>query len=136
MKKEKTSTSTEMRLLRDQFTVWLEELAPWGNIKKYIIFEADQNPGLDVRVKFYTKNYEYFIRAQESTHSGWKAYLGASYSSRKPRAGENWTRGRDLPDGEFCQETWDKILIRILQNELVAISSYSRRPEDEVAIPS
>lgn len=51
-----------------------------------------------------------------------KSYLGCQVLSRKPRAGETHQRGRDLPDGDITPETWNKILLAIIRNELVQLS--------------
>ena len=42
------------------------------------------------------------------------AYLGCTAGTRMPRAGEDWSRGNDLPDGKFTKETLTKILGAIL----------------------
>lgn len=77
---------------------------------KYI-WESD---GDSVKIILFTDNYTYTIRATEN-------YLGCGVSCRKPRPGEDWTRGNDLADGRFCRETWDKILKDIIAYELVSI---------------
>jgi len=43
-----------------------------------------------------------------------KTYLGCTAGTRMPRAGEDWSRGNDLPDGKFTKETLTKILGAIL----------------------
>lgn len=48
-------------------------------------------------------------------------YLGCTASSRKPRAGEDWPRGNDLPDGEYGHETWFEIIRAILSYEMVRV---------------
>lgn len=48
-------------------------------------------------------------------------YLGCIASSRKPRAGETWTRGSDLHDGDLNKETWYGILADIVSYESVKI---------------
>ena len=45
---------------------------------------------------------------------GRKAYLGCITDSRKPRAGEDWTRGNDLPDGDFSKDTFNRIMLGVL----------------------
>ena len=67
------------------------------------------------KCQFFTRTNRYVIIAHQT-------YLGASFLQRKPRAGENWDRGRDLSDGSFCQETWDEIKSDIIHNELVKVS--------------
>lgn len=49
-------------------------------------------------------------------------YLGCIASSRTQRAGENWTRGSDLPDGKFCRETFDSIMRAIVGYEMVDLA--------------
>lgn len=46
-------------------------------------------------------------------------YLGCGESSRYQEPLEDWTRGRDLPDGKCNLETWNRILWAIIGNELV-----------------
>ena len=67
-------------------------------------------------LKLYTFENIYSIVATKD-----KRYLGCIYSSRKPRAGETWTRGGDLADGEYNDSTWFKILGDIIGTELVKI---------------
>ena len=49
-------------------------------------------------------------------------YLGCVASSRTQLAGENWTRGSDLPDGKFCRETFDNIIRAIVGYEMVDLT--------------
>jgi hypothetical protein len=44
------------------------------------------------------------------------------------RAGEDWVRGNDLPDGPFSKETWDRIIYAIVRYELVKLTPY-KKPE-------
>lgn len=48
-------------------------------------------------------------------------YLGCIAVSRTPRAGEEWCRGNDLPDGSFSRETWTKILAAVVSYEMVRV---------------
>lgn len=64
---------------------------------------------------FYTSNTRYSIRVSST-------YMGCTASSRKPRAGEDWTRGRDLADGPATVETWRRILGEIVSYEMVRIA--------------
>jgi len=45
-------------------------------------------------------------------------YFGCTASSRSWRAGEDWHRGRDLPDGDFSEELWRRMLLAILSYEV------------------
>jgi hypothetical protein len=71
--------------------------------------------------KIYTATYKYTITARAP--KGDRGYLGCIASARMPRAGEDWTRGNDLPDGPFTIETWHRILTAILAFELVTPST-------------
>lgn len=42
-----------------------------------------------------------------------RSYLGCTMSNRAPRAGEDWTRGSDLHDGQFTEAGWLAILTDI-----------------------
>ena len=61
-------------------------------------------------------------------------YLGCQVTARKARAGEDWNRGNDLPDGPFTEETWRQILNSIINYELVILSKFTKpivdTPED------
>lgn len=73
---------------------------------------------------FFTTDHEYVITAKDV--EGEDGYLGCQVSTRKPRAGENWTRGNDLPDGPFNRETWDRIIFGVVKYELVKLSKYNQ----------
>lgn len=78
-----------------------------------------------ISVRLYTNNNQYSISVSGEdgkNRSNW--YLGCTSKSLKMRAGEDWTRGNDLPDGDFSQKTWNAILRAIVQYELVDIKRY------------
>ncbi|MEE8114809.1 MAG: hypothetical protein V3T23_10710, partial [Nitrososphaerales archaeon] len=62
-------------------------------------------------------------------HDDGRTYLGCTASSRKPRAGEDWTRGSDLADGDLSLETWNKILGDIVAYELVRVHIKHKFPK-------
>lgn len=68
------------------------------------------------RIKFFTNDHYYQIKATPT-------YLGCQAGTRKPRVGEDHTRGNDLPDGKFSKETFDKIILSIVGYELKKIAS-------------
>ena len=84
--------------------------------------KADEGTG-NIRFKVYTNDHCYSITAlvEQRTVGQYHTYLGCIASSRKPRAGEDWTRGNDLADGELSLETWNKILADIVSYELVGV---------------
>ena len=85
---------------------WVKSISRYNKVEDFIIADYKENR---MRVKFFTKNHEYRISARlpKDTNEG---YLGCVVQVRKPRAGENWQRGNDLPDGKYCEETWLKIM--------------------------
>jgi hypothetical protein len=101
------------------------------------VFEPE-GPGL-VGVRIYTEVNCYQILAR----SGYDyspneprlqdrpvSYLGCQAGARRPRAGENWTRGNDLADGPLSDDTWNQIMIDIVSYEMVKVH---RVPKDEAA---
>jgi len=105
--------------LRAQLLEWLGELKTWYPSSKqkwedYIDGEESWPGGYRIHITLYTNDHQYRISA---TTDG---YLGCMVDTRKPRAGEMWTRGNDLPDGKFCRKTWDAIIRKIVGYELVA----------------
>jgi hypothetical protein len=68
--------------------------------------------------RFYTETNCYTINVIERDDGG---YLGCTAAARKPRAGEDWTRGRDLADGPLTIETWRRILADIVSYEIVRV---------------
>lgn len=75
-----------------------------------------------INFKLYTENHVYSISAHWKENTA--QYLGCIASTRKFRAGEDWTRGSDLPDGHFCRETWEKIKDRIIKYEMKGLAKY------------
>lgn len=73
-------------------------------------------------IRFYTENHCYQIDC--CLKEDGNTWMGASVTTRKPRPGENWTRGNDLPDGKFSKETWQRIKNAIIRYEMVRISDY------------
>lgn len=105
---------------------------PENYIVETIIGGTDQDTVYQFRI--YTDRYLYRITAiDRPTGDG---YLGCTMSCRKPRAGEDWERGNDLPDGPFVNETWLKILEGIIRNELVGVSKRPSPQPDAIDTPA
>jgi hypothetical protein len=120
--------------LMEQLDQWLRELLFPGNVEEFI--EEISGHGDELQEEralcFYTEEYCYFINAIERFDEG-KSYIGCQVNARKERAGEDWTRGNDLPDGPFNKETWNKIIYAIVNYEIVKLSPYRKPngvPED------
>lgn len=105
---------------------WLKELIFPGDVKDFI--QEIDGEGSPEEVKrrfcFYTDEHKYFIVAVERSIG--RSYLGCQVSTRKMRAGEDWVRGNDLPDGEFTKKTWDDIIGAIVRYEVVKLSKYQK----------
>lgn len=97
----------------------LKHFTPHGNeftLLNYFEFRKyDSGDGLSARI--YTDKHRYCIATNV------RGYLGCTYGNRKPYPGEDWTRGRDLPDGEYGDKTWEKIRRSILWEEMESLST-------------
>ena len=109
----------ELEDYRDQIVEWLK-LGKYGKrynkVEDFTYIDEKEN---DLHVLLYTDHNSYKILV--SPYDNGTAYLGCVMSSRKPRAGEDWTRGNDLTDGKFSKDTWDNIVADILSCEFVDI---------------
>lgn len=97
--------------MKEQLVAWL------GEFRFGFDYEIEEEERADkaVRVRIYTLTNRYSIAASPPN------YLGCIARTRKPRAGEDWTRGNDLPDGPFCREIFDSIVRAIVGYETVEI---------------
>ncbi len=128
--------------LRSQLLEWLDEFKAWyGSSEqswedylytdteywKYL-YPYDQGGGeLDDENAFHcliwTVDNEYHISCRLNTdkrETAIRSTMMALVHGRKFRAGENWRRGNDLPDGPFSKETFDEIICAIARYEVVA----------------
>lgn len=107
---------------------WLKEVVPLEHTDCYIHYMKNGNKTDSDKFKkrfyFYTHDHKYAITVV--WEEGKKGYMGCIASCRKPRAGEDWTRGNDLPDGPYCYETWEKIKNGIIKYELVKVAKKVR----------
>lgn len=110
--------------IQKQLQEWLKEIVWEGNLNKYIVIDKPSEH-FDITVKFYTNDYSYRISAN-------KKYLGCTAQTRKPRAGEDWNRGNDLPDGKFNKKTWEEIKTAIIRYELVKLEPKHKSAEADI----
>jgi len=87
----------------------------------------DSNPTI-LKFRVYTAINAYMVTASVPGSVGQTGYLGAQASSRMPRAGETWTRGRDLSDGPLTEATWREILGDIVSFEMVKVHKPQMTP--------
>jgi len=114
--------ATKMQMLNQ----WMKELIYPGEPKNF--FQEISGEGQPGEVKrrfcFYTEEHIYFIVAIERSAND--SYLGCQVQTRKNRAGEDWSRGNDLPDGDLNKKTWDQIVYAIVSYEMVKLSKFQR----------
>ena len=117
--------------MKQQFQEWLKEICRWNRDDLFLHWKGENSsPGEYLgMVNIYTHNHKYRINAK--LHKDGHTYLGCTVSARMPRAGEDWTRRNDLPDGKFTRETWDKIKNAIVRYELVKIIKPVRETIDK-----
>jgi len=119
------------RVNKFDYKKWLKEIVP--NKDGYLEFnEVVNSKGKTIReiVYIYTYNNKYAIRVV--WEDGKPGNIGCSVSCRKPRAGEDWTRGNDLPDGPYSYKTWLKIKDAIIKYELVKLVEPPKAVEESV----
>ena len=110
----------------DMLDQWLKNLVRRSRVEKFIKITCEEGEGgekgysIRKRIHFYTNDHEYCIVAHDRSRD--EGYLGCTASTRKPRAGEDWTRGNDLADGKFTRGTWERIKDDIIAYELVKLA--------------
>lgn len=111
------------------FRTWLhQDIGRYGNVDTSVEF-APTDP-FDLAFHIYTETNRFRVVVREA-RDGKHSYLGCTSTCRKPRAGEDWTRGSDLADGPLEPETWHRILADIVSYEIQKI----HRPRWPVAAP-
>lgn len=116
----------------NDFRKWLEDFQVYSGKGCIEILDGrmkDDNKDGQMCIKIYTETNSYNILAICKPENN-RSYLGCGASSRKPRAGEKWFRGNDLPDGKLTYQTWYKILIGIISYEMVKIHKIKIPKED------
>lgn len=123
--------ASTVETVKEQLLQWLAALRFPGSREQWEQHLIVEEHGY--RVLLYTQDHMYAIvaKADRPGPDARRAYLGCMVSARKPRAGEDWTRGNDLADGPFSQETWDAILRDIVGYELLNLKDVRTRQEIE-----
>lgn len=108
---------------------WLKEIARFGNLERTMLFfrrppvDGWDKPG--VKAVFFTGEHRYAIHAHIGRQPDGYGYVGCVACARKPRPGETWTRGNDLPDGPYVRKTFDRIVQRIVSYEMKNLQCWS-----------
>lgn len=118
----------ELVNIAPEFSLWLKEIVCYGNIdSQVLIFLDTKEVGKNRFIcKLYTNNHCYSISGYESATNRNYGYLGCIATTRKNRIGEFWSRGSDLPDGEYSKKTFDSIVRRIVAHELKSLQLYRK----------
>lgn len=121
----------------DQLKQWVkDEICRYGRFEKFV--KVIDEPGVPAKrgdsehrftFRIYTETHSYGITAIDRDKD--EGYLGCTVSTRKPRAGEDWTRGNDLADGPFTKETWQEIKNDIIAYELIKLAPKIERAVDK-----
>jgi hypothetical protein len=109
-------------LLKGWFERDLGRYAKWDLDVEIVSIESDGR----IRIRFYTEIHRFSISARPPTQDKPNGYLGCIADSRKPRPGEDWTRGNDLRDGPLTEATWIGIMGDIIAFGILQISKASR----------
>ena len=104
-----------LNLLRGWFERDLSRYARWDRDVEIHRIDGDGR----VTIRIYTDVHWFSISAGPGSCG--QGYLGCIAHTRKPRAGEDWTRGNDLRDGPLTEETWIGIMGDIISYEMVRI---------------
>lgn len=117
-------TLEEMRAKIEEFLSlgkhWRSEMAQWEPItrdEKGTDESRSPRAEMGLKVYLYTDRHSYCI-VMYPARGERKSYLGCVMSNRAPWPGETHTRGGDLADGEFTDETLRRIFADILSKEL------------------
>jgi hypothetical protein len=73
------------------------------------------------RFRLYTAIHSYSISMILPSPEKPNGYMGCIASCRAPYPGETHTRGNDLPDGPYSDETWHAILAAIVRYEILPL---------------
>jgi hypothetical protein len=103
---------------------WFRKDLRYANWDRDVEILKDTETECSIRV--YTDTHSYRIGAM--VREDGTGYLGCEASTRKPRAGEDHTRGNDLPDGLFTRANWQSILGSIVGYELMKIHREVPKP--------
>jgi hypothetical protein len=123
------SETMTLDTVRDTLLGWLKEIATrHGSLEEHV--REDGRPGTGhLRYIFCTGDNTYYIHATPT-------YLGCGANSRRTRAGEDWHRGSDLPDGPFSRKTWEAIKDAVIAYELVRLEPAYKPGREPCGVPS
>lgn len=126
----------ELVNIAPDMAIWLKWIVRYGNVDSQVLIywnlnkrsniTEDDEEKLRFTCVFYTDTHKYSISGYQPTVMNPDGYLGCVASTRKPRAGEDWNRGNDLPDGKYCEKTFNNIVRGILAYELKSLQLWRK----------
>ena len=131
----------------NELAKWMKPMCRFSKLEDFIICDYKEKT---LKLKIFTKDHQYYISAKlpevenngTSLESGQErkivndGYIGCIAQTRKPRAGESWTRGNDLIDGSYSKETFLEIIYDILAYELVKVVKPKTTQIEKIAVNS
>lgn len=136
VKQDYPEGGTKMRLRLSEAKVVSElgkQLVEWldckffGRGQKALVVQDDAER---FTIRIYTSRHVYSITATGDAYPDGSGYLGCTAATRMARPGETWTRGNDLPDGEFSKETLHCILCSIVFYEAREVVKEVKQVDD------
>ena len=109
----------ELQKIAPDFSQWIKDYVRYGNVDSQVIISLNEDKK-SFSCKLFTQDNKYSISGTLPTNNS-QGYLGCIYTQRKPRVGEDWVRGNDLPDGVYNKDTFLKIMRSIIKTELKTI---------------
>jgi hypothetical protein len=108
---------------------WIKLICPWDRTEQYVFIRTlskDEKNCWNIKLRVYSNTYVYTVCARTPAfdihgHNKDFGYLACMKSCRAIEPGEEWTRGRDLADGDYNEKTWFRIVSDIIKSELVGI---------------
>lgn len=107
-----------MDRIPEQVSSLMALVARYAPVDTHCIYGGDGPTG---SITFFTSINKYVVVYRIPDNEKADGYLGCTATSRTPRAGEEWSRGNDLPDGPFSHTTWVRILAAIVSYEMVRV---------------
>lgn len=94
------------------FSTYLKNMSIYGPNDSIAILKSLSEKSM-YWIELFTEKHSYSIKVSPT-------YIGCGMSCRYNLPLEDWTRGRDLPDGKCCEDTLIRIIMAIIGTELIS----------------
>ncbi|MDA3780489.1 MAG: hypothetical protein PF487_09785 [Bacteroidales bacterium] len=119
----------ELIVIAPKFALWLKEIIRYRNVDSNVLifWDINRNDGANhFSCIIFTNDNKHTFYGYEPTKDKPNGYLGAGATGRKPRPGETWNGGNDLPDGSYTKETFDSIVKAIVAYEIKTLQLWRK----------